>query len=74
MTQIYHPKPVRTDDEGTMAKETAAKRWPDILERMISGFQYSCRTAGAEAQREGKEITVRLERLATAIKLDEILE
>jgi hypothetical protein len=74
MTQEIHPRPVRTDDEGTMAKETAVKRWPDILERMISGFQTSCQTAKVEAQREGKDITVKLHGLVEAIREDRELE
>ena len=71
MTQTETPRPVKTDDAGTMARETAAKRWPDILQRVISSFEVLCKKAESEAQLEGDEIVKGLEGLMNAIQDDQ---
>jgi len=68
------PRPVRTDDPGTMAKETAAKRWPDIIQRLIASFQDSCAEAGPEAQAEGDAIKSGLKRLVKDIQADQSIQ
>jgi hypothetical protein len=73
MTQQAAPRPVRTDDQGTMAEETAAKRWPDIIQRLIPSFQASCEAAGGDRGKEGETIIAGLHALVDAIRSNETI-
>jgi hypothetical protein len=69
--QIKMVRGVCTNDEGTMAFETARKRWPVVVEQMITDMDASVREfSDDDKAREGKQIIEELRSLKSAISQD----
>jgi damage-control phosphatase, subfamily III len=66
---------VWTSDEGTMAKETAARRWPVIVQGMIDDVHLTCEKKNSESgETEGIQIASQLYHLKHDIMADAVLE
>jgi hypothetical protein len=63
---------VRTDDNGTMAYETARTRWPVTVQKMVEDCERSAdETAQSDAaQAEMKELSNKLRDLKASIERD----
>lgn len=72
MSLIPAIRGVRTDDEGTMAYETARTRWPVTVQKMSEDCALSANTTdkGPAAQHEMKELSMKLQRLKQSIEKD----
>jgi hypothetical protein len=56
-TTYSEPKEVWTSEEGSMARETAIKRWPDIVQKMIDDMEQSFGQSDVQEQiEEGRRI------------------
>ena len=66
------PRPVRTDDELTMAMATARTRWPGIVQNMVDDVKQSVTDGGDET--EGENIVKALEQLKGDIESDKALK
>ena len=66
---------VWTSDDGTMAKETAARRWPVIVQGMIDDVQLTCDQESSESVKaEGGDIVRQLNDLRQDIMADARLQ
>lgn len=72
-TEILGVKQVWTNDEGTMAWETARSRWVHTVHNMVEDVKSSLRSRGPEQRAEGELLVSRLLLLEGDVEQDELI-
>ena len=72
MLDGYTIRPVWTDDQGSMAQDTARSRWPKTVENMVDDMKVSLRATGEDKDKEeeGIELIKRLKEMKNEIERD----
>lgn len=58
-TEVEQARPVWTSDEGTMAQDTAASRWPRIVQDMVDDLEESIAEAADRPAAQAERASIR---------------